>query len=102
MSSMPEAHTPPKEGVADPAAVDPTATASETSKDPIRPTGTDALAPESRPEVSNGTEGVAPGSTAGTATTEPTGETVPKGSVLVEAQPINEGILNYKGPGLVK
>lgn len=102
MSSMPEVHTPTKETVADPAAVPPTTTASEANKDPIRASGTDALVPESRPEV---TENVEDGKTVPTAdapATEPTGETAPKGASVVESQPINEGILNYKGPGLVK
>ena len=96
MSSMPEVHTPTKETVADPAAVDPTTTTSAANKDPIRPSGTDTLVPESRPEFANTTEG------ATTTSSEPTGESAPKGSTVVESQPINEGILNYKAPGLVK
>lgn len=91
MSSVPEAHPATKETVADPAAMDPTTTASETSKDPIRPTGTNTLVPESRPEV-----------TGGAAATEPAVEPAPKGTVVVQSQPINEGTLNYKAPGLVK
>lgn len=96
MSSMPEVQAPTKETVADPAAVEPTTTASTANKDPIRPSGTDALVPESRPEVANTTEGTT------TTSSEPTGESAPKGSTVVESQPINEGILNYKAPGLVK
>ena len=90
MSSVPEDHNPTKDTLAEP-----TTTASEANKDPIRPSGTDALVPESRPEV---TTAEAPTTTSG----EPASETAPKGSTVVESQPINEGILNYKGPGLVK
>ena len=102
MSSMPEVRTPTKETVADPAAVAPTTVASEANKDPIRPTGTDALAPESRPEVTDSVEEGKTVPTAGVPATEPAGVTAPKGASIVESQPINEGVLNYKGPGLVK
>ena len=99
---MHEVHASTKETVADPAAVPPTTTASEASKDPIRSTGTDTLVPESRPEVANNIEGGDTVPIAGTAAAEPTGETASKGAAVVESQPINEGVLNYKGPGLVK
>ena len=80
-----------------------TATAAQASTDPIRDQNTSDLSPESRPEL--GMNGVTDGTTA----PAPTGpnvsnvtkeEKVAKGEVLVESQPINEGILNYKGPGL--
>ena len=98
MSSMPEVHTPTKETIADPAAVEPTTTATEANTDPIRPTGTDAMVPESRPEVTNEATTAPSGGVAG----ESTAGTAPKGTEVVESQPINEGILNYKAPGLVK
>lgn len=98
-----EVNAPTKETIADPAAVEPTTMASDASKDPIRPSGTDALVPESRPEVTDSTGAAATVPAGGIAATEPVGEkTVPKGSTVVEGQPINEGTLNYKGPGLVK
>jgi len=102
MSSMPEVKTPTQNTIADPAAVAPTTTASEANKDPIRATRTDALVPESRPEVTNSAEGATTVSTTGAPATEPTGGPAPKGASVVESQPINEGVLNYKGPGLVK
>ena len=80
-----------------------TATASQATSDPIRDQNTSDLSPESRPEL--GMNGVTDGTTAAA----PTGpnvtnvtkeEKVGKGEVLVESRPINEGILNYKGPGL--
>ena len=85
--------------VVDPAATEPiTTTAADASIDPVRPLGTDSLTAESRPEVTAALG--APTSTAspGTATTEP----LAKNEVVVESQPINEGVLGYKAPGLVK
>jgi len=80
-----------------------TATATEATADPIRSQGTAELSPESRPEL--GTTGVTDGTTAPTPTAAnvtnvPKEEKVGKGETLIEAHPINEGILNYKGPGL--
>lgn len=80
-----------------------TVTANEATADPVRSQGTTELAPESRPELH--TTGVTDGTTAA-ATTGPNVTNVPKeekigkGEVLVESHAINEGILNYKGPGL--
>lgn len=85
--------------VADPAAAEPTTvTAPEASVDPIRPMATDSLTAASRSEVT-------PAAT--TAATEtpaeaPKGENLAKNEEVVEAQPINEGVLGYKAPGLVK
>jgi hypothetical protein len=83
--------------VVDPAAAEPvTATAPEASTDPIRPMATDSLTPASRSEVTptgNATE---------TPVVDPKGENLAKNEEVVEAQPINEGILAYKAPGLVK
>ena len=80
-----------------------TATASQATSDPVRDQNTSDLSPESRPEL--GMNGVTDGTTAAA----PTGpnvsnvtkeEKLGKGEVMVESQPINAGILNYKGPGL--
>ena len=80
-----------------------TATASQATSDPIRDQNTSDLSPESRPEL--GMDGVTDASTVAA----PSGpnvsnvtkeEKVAKGEVLVESHPINEGVLNYKGPGL--
>ena len=86
--------------VVDPAAVEPTITASEASTDPIRPTGTDALTAESRPEV---TGNPTTSSTVGAAASEPIEKKVDNNkAVEIEAQPIHEGVLGYKAPGLLK
>ena len=77
----------------DPAAVAPTTTAAEASTDPIRPTGTDALTTESRPEVE---------ATTTPAAELPKEEKVAEDAVKIEAQPVAEGVLGYKAPGLIK
>ena len=80
-----------------------TATASQATSDPIRDQNTADLSPESRPEL--GMNGVTDGTTA-PAPTAPNVSNVGKeeklaqGEVMIESHPINEGILNYKGPGL--
>lgn len=51
---------------------------------------------ESQPEVTEGSASPAE-NTATDATTE-----APKGMAVVESQPISEGVLAYKQPGLVK
>ena len=84
--------------VVDPAAAEPTTvTAPEASVDPIRPLATDSLTPASRSEVTPA---------AGAATETPAeglkGETLAKNEEVVTAQAVNEGILGYKAPGLVK
>lgn len=86
--------------VVDPAAAEPTSvTAPEASVDPIRPLATDSLTAASRPEVT-------PAAGAGAATETPAegakGETLAKNEEVVTAQPVSEGILGYKAPGLVK
>ncbi|KAL9135998.1 MAG: hypothetical protein Q9175_002796 [Cornicularia normoerica] len=95
MSAATEQHLPGQEPI--------TAIASQATSDPIRDQNTSDLSPESRPEL--GMNGVTDGTTAAA----PTGpnvsnvtkeEKVAKGEVLVESHPINEGVLNYKGPGL--
>ncbi|KAL9123095.1 MAG: hypothetical protein Q9187_000346 [Circinaria calcarea] len=75
-------HTP------DPAAILPTTTAPEASTDPIRPTGTDALMADSRPEVAAATENteITPGAGLGD----------------VAAKDEDGAVLGYKAPGLVK
>ena len=103
---MSEAQQPIQEtSAALPAGVEPTApmtSASEATADPVRSQETSTLSPESRPEL--GSE-----ATDGTTAAAPTGpnitgshkeQNVGKGETLVESNPINEGILNYKGPGL--
>jgi hypothetical protein len=76
----------------DPAAVEPTTVASEATSDPIRPTGTDALTAESRPEVTEPTTEAETAPVAG----------LPADIDPAEAPPTSEGILGYKGPGLLK
>ena len=88
-----------------PATTEPTAaatTASEATADPVRNQESSALAPESRPEIGSGaTDGsMAAASTAANITPVTKEEKLGNGEVAVTSQPINEGILNYKGPGL--
>ncbi|KAL8782491.1 MAG: hypothetical protein Q9213_005330 [Squamulea squamosa] len=75
-----------------------TANAQEATTDPIRTNPTKDLAPESRPEVTESSSALP----VETTTTTGTVEDVPKGAAVVESQPINEGVLGYKQPGLVK
>ena len=80
-----------------------TATASQATSDPIRDQNTSDLSPESRPEL--GMNGVTDGTTAPSPTAPNVSNVTKKdklgnGEVMVESHPINEGILNYKGPGL--
>lgn len=77
--------------------------ATDAAADPVRSQETSDLSPESRPEL--GQSGITDGTTAAAptgpnVTNVPKEESVGKGEVLVESHPINEGILNYKGPGL--
>ena len=95
MSAAIEQHLPGQEPV--------TATASQATSDPIRDQNTSDLSPESRPEL--GMNGVADGAMAPVPTAPNVSnvtkeEKVGKGEVLVESHSINEGLLNYKGPGL--
>ena len=84
----------------DPVAVEPpTTTAPEANIDPIRPTGTDALTAESRPELNAPADTIESVPAAGA---EHKTEKARASAVKVEAQPINEGLLGYKAPGLVK
>ena len=94
---MSEAQAPVQKtpNVVDPAAAEPTTvTAPEASVDPIRPLATDSLTAASRSEV-------APAATE-TPAEGLKGETLAKNEEVVEAPPVNEGILGYKAPGLVK
>lgn len=80
----------------DPAATEPpTTTVTEATADPVRPFGTDSLTLESRPEVGEALDNP-------TSPTSTGAEKIGKNEVLIESQPINEGILGYKAPGLVK
>ena len=69
--------------------------------DPIRPTGTDALVPESRPEVTSAAE-MTPGHPTGADAADLTDSQLGPNETTVTAQPISEGILGYKAPGLIK
>ncbi|MCJ1265546.1 hypothetical protein MMC22_005426 [Lobaria immixta] len=81
---------------ADPAATEPpTTTVTDASADPVRPLGTDSLTLESRPEVGEALDHPTSPTAAGA-------EKTSKKEVVIESQPINEGILGYKAPGLVK
>lgn len=80
----------------DPAATEPpTTTVTDASADPVRPMGTDSLTTKSRPEVGDALDNPTSPTATGT-------EKIAKNEVLIESQPINEGILGYKAPGLVK
>ncbi|KAL8942734.1 MAG: hypothetical protein Q9216_001482 [Gyalolechia sp. 2 TL-2023] len=74
-----------------------TATAQGANTDPIRTNATNDLIAESRPEVTESAAAPATETTAADGITE-----APKGAAVVESQPINEGVLSYKQPGLVK
>lgn len=84
----------------DPAAMDPTTTASEATSDPIRPTETEALLAESRPELASSTE--TPGTTSESVTALPTAAAATDSLTPTDAQPMTEGVLGYKAPGLLK
>ena len=73
----------------DPAAIEPTTTAAEATTDPIRPTGTDALTAESRPEIA-------------ATDAAPQEHMAADGVPGIEAPTVHEGHLGYKAPGLVK
>lgn len=95
MSAAIEQHLPGQEHI--------TAIASQATSDPIRDQNTSDLSPESRPEL--GMNGVTDGTTAAAPTAANVSnvtkeEKVAKGEVMVESHQINEGVLNYKGPGL--
>lgn len=91
MSTLPPPATVP--------AVDPVNTsAQDATTDPVRTNATQDLTPESRPEVTEGTTAPA----AGTTGTDAAVEDVPKDTAVVVSQPVNEGVLSYKQPGLVK
>ncbi|KAL8693016.1 MAG: hypothetical protein Q9218_002073 [Villophora microphyllina] len=91
MSTLPPSSTAP-------AAEPLTATAQEATTDPVRTNVTQDLTPESRPEITEATSAPA----ADTTGTDGTVQGAPKGAAVVESQPINEGVLSYKQPGLVK
>ena len=84
----------------DPAAIEPTTLATEATSDPIRPTGTDTLIPESRPELANSTD--ANEITPAAVTALPQAEPVDGKASSTEAAPVTEGVLGYKAPGLIK
>ncbi|KAL9585864.1 MAG: hypothetical protein Q9212_001266 [Teloschistes hypoglaucus] len=91
MSTLPPPATVP--------AVDPvTTSAQDATTDPVRTNATQDLTPESRPEVTEGATAPA----AGTTGINAAAEGVPKDAAVVVSQPVNEGVLSYKQPGLVK
>lgn len=82
----------------DPAAAEPVAiSAQEANVDPVRPMATDSLTAASRSEVAP-----AGATAADVPVTDVKEDNLAKNEEVVEAQPINEGILGYKAPGLVK
>lgn len=91
-----------------PAAIEPasvTTTASTASRDPVRTQTTSDLSPETRPELgtdtTDGTTAAASAAPAARGITDVTkAEKIGNGEVLIEAHPVNDGILSYKGPGL--
>lgn len=84
----------------DPALREPLTTgASEASVDPVRPLGTDSLTPESRPEVSANPD---TNTAAAVSSGGPKLDKSSKKEAVIQSQPINEGVLGYKAPGLVK
>ena len=93
----------PDTSVVDPAAAEPvTTTASEANADPIRPMATDSLIAESRPEAIPSVDGATSSDPVESSVAEPKEEKISKKEVLVEAQPIKEGILGHKVPGFPK
>ncbi len=87
----------------DPAATEPiTTTAPEASIDPVRPTETSALNPESRPELVNGTDDSITAAAAEAPMAEASGDRLATTAGAVDAQPMTEGVMGYKAPGLVK
>lgn len=100
---MSEAHHPVHETVHAPVAAteEMNAPATEATVDPIRPTGTNALLPESRPEVTSAVDTTA-GHHTGADAANLTDNQLGPNETTVTAQPITEGILGYKAPGLIK
>ncbi len=84
----------------DPAATQPiNTTAPEASADPVRPTETSALNPESRPELNEFTDAPITASMTEAPMADSTAATT---AATVDTQPTTEGVLGYKAPGLVK
>lgn len=86
--------------------VDPVATkpiiAAEPTPDTIKPIAAEGSASS---EGATGADAPATALASGTTTTEAEAEAekpVTKDEAVVESQPINEGVLQYKAPGLVK
>lgn len=84
--------------------VDPVATkpiiAAEPTPDTVKPIAAEGSAPS---EGATGVDAPATALAPGTTTTEAEAEKpVSKDEAVVESQPINDGVLQYKAPGLVK
>ncbi|KAL9029797.1 MAG: hypothetical protein Q9196_001997 [Gyalolechia fulgens] len=79
-------------------AAEPIAAAAQgATTDPIPANATNNVTAESRPEVTDSASAPAAETTTSDEVTE-----APKGVAVVDSQPINEGVLSYKQPGLVK
>lgn len=110
---MAEFHTPMEEA---PAAFPPTAQAQPTStvpstttsthptSDPIRSTTSEAMVPESRPEVvaAAADEPAVTGKHTDTASAQPQENKLGTEEAMFQGEPASEGVLGYKAPGLVK
>lgn len=85
--------------VVDPIATQPI-TAADPTPDTIKPIAAESSASS---EGATGVDAPATAPVSGTATTEADAEKlVSKDEAVVESKPINEGVLQYKAPGLVK
>lgn len=85
--------------VVDPIATHPTI-AAEPTPDTVKPIAAES---STSPEGATALDPAASAPTADTAATEAEAEKpVSKDEAVVESQPINEGVLQYKAPGLVK
>lgn len=85
--------------VVDPVATQPI-TAAEPAPDTVKPIAAESSASS---EGATGVDVPAIAPASGTTTTEAEAEKpVSKDEAVVESQPINEGVLQYKAPGLVK
>ena len=75
----------------DPVTTEPTAATATATEPTVDPIATQETPAESKPEAGN---------VDGAAVAAPTEEKAGKGEAAITAQPINEGVLSYKGTGL--
>lgn len=85
--------------VVDPATTEPVTSVPAANEDSM---AADSLPAESRPEAIPSVDGTTSAAPTETPVTEPKEEKISKKEVLIEAQPINEGVLGYKVPGFPK